>query len=259
MSNLALRKAMAEANLTERQLAQFCSVDMKTVARWLSDNSRMPHPRHRFAAANALGVDETMLWPDTLKNVIKIGPQKEIVEAFPFRSNCAPSTWGRLIASAQTELLFGGYTSYFVWLEQANLGRLLKAKAQSGAKVRFLLGDPESPATRKREEQEKVPLTVSTRIRVTLDELSKLQGTENIEARFVTDEERHLGISVFRFDQEMIVCSHLAHLAGHDSPTYHLQRKQTDGLFDRYVFHVESMWAAARPITDRPEQLLGPQ
>ncbi|MFJ4770419.1 hypothetical protein ACIP88_15055 [Streptomyces uncialis] len=40
--------------------------------------------------------------------------------------------------------------------------------------MRFLLGDPDGEVTRERERVEGVALTVSTRIRITLGELSKL-------------------------------------------------------------------------------------
>ena len=59
-----------------------------------------------------------------------------------------------------------GYTSYFLWLELPNLCGVLRRKAKNGCRVRFLLGDPDSEATRHREAVEDVPLTVSTRIRI---------------------------------------------------------------------------------------------
>ena len=46
----------------------------------------------------------------------------------------------------------------------------------------------------------------------------------------------------------MIVCTHLADLLGHDSPTMHLRRRQDDGLFDRYAAHLDYLWDDARPL-----------
>ena len=54
MPNEALRKAMTGAMLTERDLADRVGVDVKTVSRWLAQDGRVPHPRHRYAAADAL-------------------------------------------------------------------------------------------------------------------------------------------------------------------------------------------------------------
>ncbi|MGX4731680.1 hypothetical protein [Kitasatospora griseola] len=65
-----------------------------------------------------------------------------------------------------------------------------------------------------------MPLTLSTRIEVTLSELSKLKDTA-VEARFETG---HVSLSVFRFDDDMIVTPLLPGRIGHDAPMMHLRR-----------------------------------
>lgn len=246
MSNDALRRAMAEARLTEADLAERCKVDMKTVSRWVSEDGRVPHPRHRWAAAEALGVDESMLWPEAVRNTVKTGADREIVSVYPFRSSCPKSVWRGLITKAEEELTFAGYTNYFLWLEHPGLRNILRRKAESGCRIRFLVGDPDSEVTRHREELEAVPLTVSTRIRVTLDELSKLEGVSGIETRF-SDE--HIAMSVFVFDEEMLVTPHLARLVGHDSPMLHIRRHQNEGLYDRFAYHVAELWESGHIAT----------
>ncbi|MQA27842.1 MAG: XRE family transcriptional regulator, partial [Micromonosporaceae bacterium] len=62
---------MADARMTARDLAKACDVDEKTVARWLADVGRTPHPRHRWAASDALGVDESVIWPDVVRSAVK--------------------------------------------------------------------------------------------------------------------------------------------------------------------------------------------
>ncbi len=52
--NQALRVAMADRGETVESLAEQVGVDPKTVARWVTPG-RVPHPRHRAAAAVALG------------------------------------------------------------------------------------------------------------------------------------------------------------------------------------------------------------
>jgi hypothetical protein len=246
MPNDALRAAMAAAMLTERDLAELCEVDVKTVGRWLAQDDRIPHPRHRYAAAEALGVDQEMLWPDGIRRNIKTGPDREIVAAYPRRSDCPKSVWRSLIAEATREITLAGYTNYFLWLELPNLRNALRRKADSGCRIRFLIGDPDSDTTRRREALEDVPLTVSTRIRITLDELAKLGVAEGVDVRY-SDE--HIAMSVFVFDEEMLISTHLAHLVGHDSPLFHLQRCQDGGLYDRYSYHVSELWKSGRPAT----------
>jgi transcriptional regulator with XRE-family HTH domain len=246
MPNEALRAAMTAAMVTEHDLAQACGVDVKTVSRWLAQDGRVPHPSHRYAAAQALGADPDMLWPDGIRRNIKTGPDREVAAVYPRRSDCPKSVWRSLIAAADKDITLAGYTNYFLWLELPNLRGVLRHKAENGCRVRFLLGDPDSDTTRNREILEDVPLTVSTRIRITLDELAKLGTVPGVEARY-SDE--HIAMSVFMFDEEMLVTTHLAHLVGHDSPMLHLQRLQDGGLYDRYAYHVAELWRAGRPVT----------
>ncbi|MEJ3750048.1 helix-turn-helix transcriptional regulator [Actinomycetes bacterium KLBMP 9797] len=243
MANDALRQALADAKMTERQLAAAVGVDEKTASRWVADPNRVPHPRHRYAASEALGVDEEVLWPEAIRASIKTGADREVVAVYPYRSACPRSLWRDLITRSQRELFFGGYTNYFLWLEQSNLRNVLHRKAEAGARVRFLVGDPDSDVTRRREEIEDVPLTVSTRIQVTLDELRKVMPP--VEGRF---SDRHIATSVFVFDEDALVSVHLADLLGHDSPTLHLRKRSSDGLYDRFVSHLEHLWDNGRNI-----------
>ena len=102
MYNEALRRAMADRHKTERDLASACGVDIKTVSRWVSDEARLPHPKHRWAAAGLLEVDEGVLWPEAVRVAVKVGPDREIVAAYTSRSAVPKSLWRGLIARAQT-------------------------------------------------------------------------------------------------------------------------------------------------------------
>ncbi len=77
--NDALRVALDETGYTAEALAERVGVDPKTVSRWLSEN-RIPHGRHRVAAAEALGRDVADIWPDTSRrrDLIWFRPWQEI-------------------------------------------------------------------------------------------------------------------------------------------------------------------------------------
>ncbi|MFG1916611.1 Scr1 family TA system antitoxin-like transcriptional regulator [Micromonospora sp. NPDC048898] len=62
--NDALRVALSDTGHTAESLAETVGVDPKTVGRWLAEG-RIPHPRHRLAAAEALHKDVADIWPDT--------------------------------------------------------------------------------------------------------------------------------------------------------------------------------------------------
>ncbi|GGZ11265.1 transcriptional regulator [Streptomyces olivaceoviridis] len=235
---------MDEAKISRSRLARTVGVTAKTVERWVADPYRVPHPSTRDDVAKALGVSADVLWPKAIRSAVKTGPDREIVSAYPYRNACSTSVWARLIDGASTSITFAGYTNYFIWQEHPRLAERLSAKAAAGCRVRFLVGDPESEVTRRREEIEGVPLTVSTRIRITLDALNKIDSS-GVEARF---SDGHIALSVFTFDDEMLVTPHLSSLLGHESPMLHLRRLGDDGLYDRFASHVAALWEEGRPI-----------
>jgi len=122
---------------------------------------------------------------------------------------------------------------------------VLRRKAQRGTTVRFLLGDPDSDVTHRREQIEDVPLTVGVRIRSTLAELDALRDQRGVDARF---SDAHIAMSVFLFDRDAMVTPHLSAQIGHDSPLLHLRRRQDDGLYDRFASHIDDLWSEARPV-----------
>lgn len=241
---------MESAGLSPRQLAMRVGVSGKTVERWVGDEELIPHARNRADACSALGVDEEMLWPKAVKERIKTGNDREILHSYPYRSACPSTVWGELTGQSREELFFSGYTNYFLWTQVPNFPGILRRKKQEGCRIRFLLGDPNGEVTRQREVIEDVALTVSTRIRITLEELAKIGDPEGIEARFSSPEDavNHVSLSVFRFDDEALVTPHLARLVGHDSPLLHLRRVGDGGMFSRFSEHAEELWGRAVPI-----------
>lgn len=238
---------MRAAQVTERDLARHTQVDIKTVQRWLTCEDRFPHARHRWATAELLKVDETLLWPAVISMHLKTGTDREIERCWPTRSEMPNALWLRLFRGAEEEITLAGWTCYFLWLETHQLRDLLRQKASEGCRVRFLLGSVDSPATAEREAVEQTALTLSVRIQVTLDELKHLRDVEGIEARYA--DRRLMGLSVFRFDSKAIVTPHLAASIGKDAPTLLLRRIEEGGLFDRFTKdHVDLLWQDATPV-----------
>ncbi|WP_371575686.1 XRE family transcriptional regulator [Streptomyces sp. NBC_01314] len=235
---------METAGFSSRQLAARVGVSGKTVERWVADAALIPHARNREDACTALGVDEEMIWPKAVKDRIKTGGDREMIRSYPYRSACPSTVWGESVANATDELFFAGYTNYFLWLDQPAFVETVRKKLHSGCRVRFLLGDPDGEVTRNREALEDVALSVSTRIRITLEHLGKLGAHEGLETRFSAPDDavNHVSLSVFRFDSEALVTPHLARLVGHDSPLLHLRKHDSGGLFDRFAEHAEELW-----------------
>ncbi|AZK95493.1 MULTISPECIES: hypothetical protein [Streptomyces] len=180
---------------------------------------------------------------------IKSRRDGELVGSYPYRSACPSTVWHELVSDADGDLFFAGYTNYFLWTQVPAFSETLRRKASSGCRVRFLLGDPDGEVTHQREAIEDVALTVSTRIRTTLEHLERLGPLEGLEARFSAREDaiNHVSLSVFRFDQNALVTPHLARLVGHDSPLLHLRRQGDGGMFDRFAEHGEELWSRGTP------------
>ncbi|OII69552.1 DNA-binding protein [Streptomyces sp. CC77] len=191
-----------------------------------------------------------MIWPQVVKDRIKTGTDREIIRSYPYRSAAPSSLWAELVDGAAQDVYFAGYTNYFLFTSVPAFSEALRRKAASGVRVRFLMGDPDGEVTRQREAVEDTSLTVSTRIRITLEHLGRLDLAEGVEARYSasSDAVNHVSLSVFRFDDEALVTPHLARLVGHDSPLLHLRRQGDGGMFDRFRDHAEELWSRAVPI-----------
>ncbi|MFC7966864.1 XRE family transcriptional regulator [Streptomyces cinereoruber] len=196
-----------------------------------------------------------MIWPKTVQERVKTGHDRELVRSYPFRSACPSTLWGELVEATTKDLFLAGWTNYFFWTQIPQFADIIRRKADAGCRVRFLIGDPDGDVTRQRETIEDVALSVSTRIRITLENLDRLGDVPGIETRFSDpiDGANHVSLSVFRFDNDALVTPHLARLVGHDSPLLHLRRHGDGGMFDRFAEHAEELWgrATVRPASSR--------
>lgn len=240
---------MAAKGMKPHQLATLVGVSSATVERWLAGTGRVPHPRNQDEVSYHLGVSTEMLWPRE-SSIIKAGPDREVLAMYPYRSACPTTVWTKLIGAAKKDAIFAGYTNYFLFTQQPDFPRTLRELSARGVRVRFLMGDPEGSVTRQREEIENTAFSVSARIRITLEQLSRVGELPGLEARYSAPEDamNHVGLSVFRMDDDALVTPHLARLVGHDSPMMHLRRRAEHGMFDRFAEHAEELWERGRPV-----------
>ncbi|MEV7287384.1 XRE family transcriptional regulator [Streptomyces sp. NPDC093252] len=189
--------------------------------------------------------------PRVARDRIKTGADREILQTYPYRSAAPSSLWGELADRATRDIFLAGYTNYFFFTSVPAFPETLRRKVASGVRVRFLVGDPEGEVTRQREAVEDTALSVSTRIRITLEHLQRLGTSEGLELRHSAAEDavNHVSLSVFRFDDDLLVTPHLARLVGHDSPLLHLRPHGDGGMADRFREHAEELWSRARPAT----------
>ncbi|GIH28495.1 transcriptional regulator [Acrocarpospora phusangensis] len=237
-----LRYALNRARLQPVDLAAALAVDPKTVERWLK--GRIPYPRHRWAIAELLNLDETHLWPQITPPHQHISD--EVLAVYPHRWAVPHTVWRNLFQSAGQDIGILAYSSLFL-AEDAGLLRLIAHQAATGTRVRILLGNPESPEVAARGTEEHIgPHTMTARIRNAITLYQPLRGLAGIEFRF---HRTVLYNSIYRADEQLLVNAHIYGTPAADAPVIHLSAGQQDGSAHVYLTSFERTWADAEPGT----------
>ncbi|SFQ63499.1 DUF5919 domain-containing protein [Amycolatopsis rubida] len=243
MPNERLRDALLQRGLAVEEVARATRVDPKTVERWITQG-RTPYARHRHAIAGMVQESENYLWP----NAVTPGRKAEIsgselIDFYPHRHSVPNDIWTRLIEHSKKHIEILLYSGMFL-TDDPSLVKRLKGKADSGVKIRILLGDPTSREVARRSEEEGIgKTTLAAKVRNALAfyrPLSEVSGVQ-IKCHSTT-----LYNSIYRFDDEMLVNTHVyGFMAGH-APLIHLRRLAGGDLFETYSESFESVWQTAK-------------
>lgn len=243
MANERLRAAMNRAGVSVTELATYTENDAKTVSRWLG--GRVPHPRTRFKIAKRLREDEEFLWPGASRPTSGAPDTSGVVQFYPTRGLVPPTLWDRLLEQATTEIGFLVYVGMFL-TEKPKLLPQIRAKAQAGARVRLMFGEPGCNAVIQRSEDENIGRnTISAKIEHALSYFKALAGEPGVEIRTHTTV---LYNSIYIFDRDMIVNPHIYGKTAPHAPALHLRRTGLDDPFDTYANSFEQVWQTAKPI-----------
>jgi len=230
--------------MTPEALAHAIRVDPKTVARWVAEEGRTPQPRHRWAVADALEVDEAMIWPEAVRSTVKTGYDREVLAVYPSHSAVPATVWQSLIVDAKREIVFCDTVSYWYWFDVPDLTRILRQKANAGCRIRVMVGDPNDPVVRADEEATGIPLTLTSRIEQTLHLVEPLRDVVRVRRTSMG-----WGRSVYRGDDTAVAHWWLHGEMGIQFPAMHLRRRMDGGLFDQIaVRHTQALWEAAQPV-----------
>jgi hypothetical protein len=244
MPNDRLRDVLLRHGLTPDQLAERLDVDPKTVERWIT-LGRTPYQRHRHKIAAMVGEGEAYLWPDALPvNRRTEVAESEIVQVYPHRATVPAELWPRMIRGTAERVDVLVYAGLFLPEQTRNLVALLRGQAAVGVKVRILFGDPESGAVRERGQEEGIGDAMASKIRNVLVLYRPVADVPGIEVRLHSTP---LYNSVFRFDDEMLVNSHVYGVPAAHAPVIHLRKLSAGDLFDTYADSYERVWAGSRP------------
>ncbi|MGH4024136.1 MAG: DUF5919 domain-containing protein [Pseudonocardiaceae bacterium] len=244
MPNERLRDALLRNGLGLDQVAKTTSVDPKTVERWIS-KGRLPYPKHRRAIAALVRESETYLWPDavTPERKAEIGGS-EIVQVYPHRHSVPPDLWSRLLDQAEDHIEILVYVDMFL-TEDPTLIKRLRQKAENGTKIRMLLGDPASAEINRRSVEEGIGKgTIAAKVRNALAFYRPLDDVPGIEIRC---HGTTLYNSIYRFDEEMLINTHVYDFMAAHAPLLHLRRLSGGDLFETYSESFENVWNTATP------------
>jgi hypothetical protein len=130
-------------------------------------------------------------------------------------------------------------------VERPDFIRTLAAKAEAGVVIRIAFGDPDSDAVALRSTEERLGDGVlAARIKYGLVPYTPLLSSEGIEFRFHA---ATLYNSIFRFDDEMIVNTHVYGVPGPHAPAMHVRKLGGGDLFDTYSKSFDDTWDLSKP------------
>lgn len=247
MGNERLRSRLLQAGMTSAELAEEVEVDPKTVERWVS-NGRVPHQRHRLRVARALAAEEVFLWPQLLEDErSQSASRAELREVYPHRGAVPPELWRRLVDDAEEHVDVLVYAGLFLVDAHPDLPAKLVERAGSGLRARLLYGRPESDVVAWRGEDEGIGENLAARIRLSLIYMRPVVGVPGIEVR---QHESVLYNSLYRFDDELLVNTHVVGSPAPQNPVLHLQRVPGGHLFEHYMRSFDRVWEAATPVDE---------
>ncbi|WP_371516559.1 XRE family transcriptional regulator [Kitasatospora sp. NBC_01300] len=247
--NERLRSVLAQRGVSPESLAAACEVDPKTVGRWLS--GRVPHPRHRFVAAQHLRVEETLLWP-VLRPRTGRPPTVgiELVGTYANRASVPREMWLSLLQEAKTQIDVLVFSGTFFAQTNPHVARMLAERAAAGVRVRLCFGDPMGKAAAVRGREEGIGDTLAAKIRASLTYYRSLPAKAGCEVRL---HDTTLYNSLFRYDGDLLLNPHVWGQPASANPLLHLKRVDPMGWFDNYAQSFEAVWGSAKPWTPEPE------
>jgi len=242
--NERLRSALAQRSVSPESLAEACAVDPKTVGRWLG--GRVPHPRHRFRAAQYLRVEETFLWP---RPQPRAGSRRdnlviELVGTYPNRASVPRETWLSLLQEARERIDVLVFSGTFFAQSNPHVARMLAERATNGVRVRLCFGHPDGRAVAIRGREEGIDDTLAAKIRASLTYYRPLLPEDGCEVRL---HDTTLYNSLFRYDDDLLVNPHIFGQPASANPVFHLRRTDAGGWFDSYTESFEAVWTDAQP------------
>jgi transcriptional regulator with XRE-family HTH domain len=245
MANERLRDALNRAGLSADELAGEVGVDPKTIERWIS-KGRLPYPKHRSRVAAVLAESESYLWPQAVAGERRVQlSESEVLRFYPRRAEIPRETWQRLLRAAQHRVDILVYAGLFFPEQMPTLATTLCNKVTEGVKVRLLMARPDGEQVALRGQEEGIGDVVQGRVRNALSFFEPHANHGCIELRL---HDTTLYNSIFRFDDEMLVNTHVFGLPAAHAPVVHLRQLEGAELFSIYGDSFDRVWHISQPV-----------
>jgi transcriptional regulator with XRE-family HTH domain len=241
--NQRLHDAILRSGWRLEDLAEEVGADPKTVTRWIT-TGRLPRRASRQKLAEALAVPVAVLWPDAPG--VAYGTS-ELVGIYTTRKELSPATIRSLVDAANEHIDVLAYAALWLWDAVPRFAERLAEKASSGVAVRVCLGDPDSEAVLRRGREEGIGEDgIASRCRLAIGYARPVQRADRGAIRTTG---ATLYSSVLRFDDELLVNTHLWGNAAADSPVFHLRRRDDRGIAASVLRSFERVWEEAQPAS----------
>ncbi len=203
----------------------------------------MPYPKTRYRVAAILREEESYLWPDAVNGASLAGA--ELVATYPRRSDVPRHLWTELLRGAERTIDLLAYAGLFLTEEHPDWMPTLIAKANAGARVRLLLGDPKGKQLGYRDAEHRIGGGVAGRVAAVMAYYTQ-NVPPSVEIRL---HDTPLYNSIYRFDDEMLVNVHVYGILAAYTPTLHI-RRINGAYYNTYLESYERVWAGARPVEE---------
>ena len=198
--------------------------------------------------------DESWLWPNGYSHKRRSEiTGSEIVHVYPYRADVPDELWARLFENATDNIGILVYSGFFLAEQHSRKIELLRQKADDGASIRILLGDPDCPHVALRGQEEDIGDAIAVKIRNVLLAYYRPHASHpgiNIRLHSTT-----LYNSIYWFDDDMLVNTHTYGVPAHFAPVLHLRHLSSGTLFQTYVCSFDRVWDQTRKTFTGKEKL----
>jgi transcriptional regulator with XRE-family HTH domain len=241
--NQRLHDAFRQIGKRYQDIADELGTDEKTVGRWVTEG-RLPRPAMRQSVAQLVGIPEAVLWPDAPG--VAYGTS-ELVGIYTTRRELPPATVAALLDAAERQIDVLAYAALWLWDTVPRFAEQLELKMARGVSVRLCLGDPDSEAVLLRGQEEGVDGSLAVRCRLAI---GYAQSIRHVDPQAIRLSDATLYATILRFDDDVLLNTHLWGNPASDSPVFHFRQEQAHGIAASAISSFERVWQAAHPPPD---------